>query len=179
MKLYEATAALETVNAWIEEHADEVLANGGALPPALADLLDLAEGDFAAKVEAVGLKVRELHAEAEAVKGEVARLAQRAKTATHAAESLKTYLHRALDAAGETTVKGTLVTVAIQQNPPSVQGDLSPDALSDLMADGADFVTLIPATFTLNKKRIIEMHKAGTAIPAGLVVAQGTSLRIR
>ncbi len=179
MKLYEAAAQLETVNAWIEEHTDEILANGGELTHDLLVLLDEAEGTFAEKAERVALKVRELQAEAEVVKAEATRLTQRAKTALNAADSLKEYLHRTMEAAGTLTIKGTLVTVAVQKNPPSVQGELSPEALGDLYHDGSTFAVHIPETFTIDKKAVIAAHKAGAPIPAGLQVTQGTSLRIR
>ena len=93
MRLYEAVAQLEVISGWIEEHADEILANGGALTPELEALLTEAEGTLAEKAERVALKVRELQAEAEAVKVEATRLSQRAKTATYAADSLKDYLN--------------------------------------------------------------------------------------
>lgn len=179
IRLYEAAAQLETVNGWIEEHADEILANGGELTPELSALLDLAEGTLAEKAERVALKVRELQTEAEAIKVEATRLTQRAKTATNAADSLKDYLHRTMEAAGIPSIKGTLVTVAIQKNPPSVKGEISPDALHDLYFDQSPFALMIPQTFTLDKKAVIAAHKLGAAIPAGLEVTQGTSLRIR
>lgn len=176
MRLYEAAAQLEVIDGWIQEHADEILANGGELTPALSALLDLAEGTFTEKAEAVALKVRELQAEATAIKTEADRLTQRAKTATYAADSLKAYLQRTLEAAGIPTVKGTLVTVALQKNPPAVQGELSQDALKDLYDDHTLFAV---RTYTLDKKQVLAAHKAGNNIPAGLEVTQGTSLRIR
>ena len=179
IKLYEAVEQLRVVSDWIDEHADEILASGGELSPELTQLLDEAEGTLAEKAERVALKVRELQAEADAIKVEAARLSQRAHTATHAADSLKSYLKRSLEGAGIPVIKGTLVTVALQKNPPSVQGELSPDALKDLFDDATGFVVHIPETFTLDKKAIIAAHKAGAAIPAGLQVTQGTSLRIR
>ena len=179
MKLYEATAQLEVVNGWIEEHADEIFANGGELTPELSALLDEAEGTLAEKAERVALKVRELQAEAEVIKAEAVRLTQRAKTASNAADSLKSYLRHALDAAGIPVIKGTLVTVALQKNPPSVQGELSPEAIHDLYEDGAKFASMIPAQFVLDKKAVIAAHGLGAPIPAGLQVTQGTSLRIR
>lgn len=175
IKLYEATAQLEVVNGWIEEHADEILANGGELPPALAELLDQAEGTLAVKAERVALKVRELQAEADAVKAEAVRLTQRAKTATNAADSLKAYLKRALEIAGVQTIKGELVTVALQKNPPSVL--TVRDAASDDAAEG--FATEIPAHYEWNKAELKEAWKAGEALPMGVAVMQGTSLRIR
>ncbi len=174
IKLYEATDALATVDAWIQEHADEILANGGELTPELLALLDQAEGDFDAKVEKVALKVRELIAEADAVKVEADRLTQRAKTAKNAADSLKAYLHRQLEAAGKTQVKGTLVTVALQKNPPRVV--TTRDAAD---AQTSTFVTAIPARYEWNKDAIKDAAKAGEPLPEGVTVEQGMSLRIR
>lgn len=174
LKLYEAVAQLDTVNMWIEEHADEILANGGEMPPALEALLHEAEGTFAQKVERTALKVRELDAEADAIKVEANRLSQRAKTATNAAASLKAYLHRCLEGAGETTVKSQLVTVAIHQNPPRVEGALEPDQLAH-----SPYGVHVPESWTLDKAAVLAAHKAGTALPAGLSVTRGSSLRIR
>lgn len=179
MKLYEAVEALGTVNAWIEEHGDDLLASGGELSPELAELLDQAEGDFAEKVERVALKVRSLDAEATAIKVEETRLAQRRKAREHAAESLKQYLHRALEMAGETKVAGELVTVAIQKNPPSVKGLLDDAELEAMASCGSPFVSVIPVTYALDRKSVVSAHKAGEPIPEGLSVVQGTSLRIR
>jgi hypothetical protein len=175
IKLYEATEQLEVVNGWIEEHADEILANGGELPPDLAQLLDEAEGTLATKAERVALKVRELQAEAEAVKLEVTRLGQRAKTAHNAAESLKAYLLRALLMAGMPTVKGTLVTVALQKNPPAVHVTHEPAAGE---ANGT-FVRVIPEQVVWDKDAIKATWKAGLALPEGVTVVQAMGLRIR
>lgn len=182
LKLYEAVEALGLVNGWIDEHADELLAAGGELSPELAELLDQAEGDFAEKVERVALKVRSLEAEAAAIKVEEARLSQRRKAVENAAASLKQYLHRGLDAAGEKKVKGTLVTVALQANPPAVAGELTREQLEEryMESKGADpFVTLVPESFTLNKKAVLEAFRAERPLPEGVSVVQGVSLRIR
>jgi hypothetical protein len=182
IKLYEAVAQLETVNAWIDEHADDILAAGGQMSPELEALLNEAEGTFKEKVERTALKVRELEAEADAVKVEVDRLTQRAKTATNAAASLKAYLMRCLTDANETTVKGTLVTVAIQQNPPKVDGDIPRETLEEWyhQSKGQNpFVTVVPEQFTVNKKAVLAAAKEGKDIPAGLAVSRSASLRIR
>lgn len=175
MKLYEATAQLEVVENWIEEHADEILANGGVLTDTLYRLLEEAEGSFAEKAERVALKVRELQAEAEVVKAEAARLTQRAKTAVNAADSLKEYLLRSLEHAGIPTVKGSLVTVALQKNPPST----AIADYADLAAAPAAFVTEVPAHREWNKTAIKEAAKVGTLLPLGVHVVQTTGLRIR
>jgi hypothetical protein len=179
MKLYEAVDALATVSGWIEEHGDEITAAGGELSPELAELLDQAEGDFRDKAERVGLKIRELMATAEAVKSEEARLAQRRKAWEHAATSLKQYLQRGLEAAQMDSVKGTLCTVAIQKNPPSVKGLLTETELAELALAGSPFVTVVPESYALDRKSILTAFKAGEPIPAGLTVEQGVSVRVR
>lgn len=173
MKLFEATEQLATVSAWIEEHADDILAAGGALSPELDALLTEAEGTFAQKAEAVALKVRELEAEAAAITTEADRLAQRAKTATNAAASLKDYLQRQMVRSDTTTIKGTLVTVALQRNPPSVKTERDADATDYKWA------VTIPESYTWDKNAIKAAAKAGEPLPAGVSVVQTLGLRIR
>lgn len=179
MRLYEAVEGLAIVNSWLDEHADELLASGGELTPELAALLDQAEGDFRVKVERVALKVRELLATADAIKIEETRLAQRRKATENAATSLKAYLQRALEAAGETTVKGPLATVALQKNPPAVRGLVEPATLAAWAQQGSVFVTVVPASYVLDKKVVLEHYKQGLELPGMLTVEQGVSLRIR
>lgn len=182
LKLYEAAAALADVNAWIEEHDDELLANGGALPPALEELLAQAEGDFRTKVERVALKVRELKATAAAVKVEQDRLAQMVRVAENAAKSLTEYLKRQMEAAGETKVEGTLVKVRVQNNPPSLRADLSQAQLEALYHSDTEqhaaLVRFIPSRLELDARAAIDLHKRGGTLPAGLTVEQGTHVRI-
>lgn len=176
IKLYEATEQIEVVNGWIEEHADEILANGGELPPELAQLLDEAEGTLAVKAERVALKVRELQGEAEMVKAEADRLTQRARTAKNAAESLKAYLLRALEVAGIPSIKGELVTVSLQKNPPAVHTTHEPEEVTE---GNITFVRVIPEQVVWDKDAIKATWKAGLALPEGVTVAQAMGLRIR
>ncbi len=179
LKLYDAVDALHTVSAWIEEHADEITAAGGELSPELSALLDQAEGDFREKVERVALKVRELLATGDAIKAEEVRLSQRRKSYEHAAASLKQYLQHGLESAQTDSVKGTLVAVALQKNPPAVKGLLDETTLAVMAQDGSPFVTIIPETYALDKKAIVAASKAGQPLPDGISVEQGVSLRIR
>lgn len=188
MKLYEAVEALAIVDELIEEHAEAIAAAGGDIMavPAIADLLDQAEGDFATKVERVALKVRELTGAAEVVKTEVERLNARKKAYENAAAGLKGYLLRMLQAAGKTKVEGKLATVAIQKNPAAVTVPASAD-LEQLWLAGAPGIEVVPPTFTVNKKALLEAVKiaetegrdVATVLPNGWTVTRGDSLRIR
>lgn len=177
LKLYETVHDLAVVRAWVDEHADELLANGGELPPALAALLDAAEGAFTEKVERVALFIRETLATAEAVKAEATRLTQRAKTLTHTADALKAYLHRELDRAGRDKVAGTLATVALQRNSqPTVTCAVPVETLPPA------FVT-VPAPIqppaVLNREAVLAAVEAGAALPEGVTCVTGRHVRIR
>lgn len=176
MTLYEATAALQITDEWLEEF-------GGELTPELEAAIEQAEGDFATKAERVALKAKALEAEAKAIKEEEERLAARRKARENGAKSLKTYLGRMLEVAGKDKVNGTLVTIAFQNNPPSVQ---VPEAigtadLAELFEAGAPGIEHIPATFAVNKRAVLEAwkEKGDAVLPTGWAVVQARSLRIR
>ena len=178
MKLYEAVEQLATVNDWIAEHEEEIREAGGELPPALAELLDLADGQLDEKVERVALKIRILRAEADVIGSEADRLAARAKGRLASAAALTQYLHRCLNAAGVNKVEGSLATVALQRNPPSVVSSLNLDdpavrvRLPEPMVRGK-------ITWSLNRQLVLEHHRAGVPLPEGLTVVIGESVRIR
>lgn len=172
MTLYEAAAALAITDEWLDEF-------GGELTPELEAAIEQAEGDFATKAERVALKVKALEAEAKAIKEEEERLAARRKARETGAKSLKTYLAQMLVAAGKDKVNGTLVTIAFQNNPPSVQVPEGAD-LRELYEAGAPGIELVPATFTVKKTAVLDAYKANPdSLPNGWAVVQGRSLRIR
>lgn len=188
MTLYDAVEALAIIDELIEEHAEAIQAAGGDIMavPAIAELLDRAEGDFATKVERVALKVRELLGAADVVKTEVDRLTARKRAYENAATGLKGYLLRMLEAAGKTKVEGKLATVSIQKNPPALQ--VPPDAdLGELYDAGMRGIVPVPASFALDKKVVLDLVKraeaegrdVATVLPRGWAVTRGDSLRIR
>lgn len=191
MKLYESVEALAIIDELIEEHADAIRNAGGDIMavPAIAELLDLAEGTFTEKVERVALKVRELGGAAEIVKAELERLQARKRSYENAAAGLKGYLLRMLQAAGKTKVEGKLATVAIQQNPPAlnVPEGTTGEQLVELHEAGFPYITHVPASFGIDKRGLLDAVKATEAagkdasalLPTGWTVTRGDSLRIR
>lgn len=173
MKLYEASEALRITDEWLEE-------TGGELTPELEALLDSAEGTFADKVERVALKAKALEAEAKAIKEERDRLTARVMARENGAKSLKAYLQRCLEASGKDKVNGLLVTVAIQQNPPSVQVGPMVDEV-ELYEAGCPYIERVPERFILNKSDLLADYKANgeRVLPNGITVTRSTSLRIR
>ena len=179
MTLYEAVEALGISESWLEEA-------GGELTPEVEALLNSAEGSLKEKVERVALKVKSLEAESKAIKEEADRLSARAKARSNGASSLKRYLEQNMIAANLSKVDGLLCTVALQTNPPSVQ--VSPEIdLKELHEAGAPFVTLVPETFTLDKKEVLAAVKRAEAegkdqdavLPFTIRVTRSQSLRIR
>ena len=171
--LYEATEALGITEEWLDEA-------GGELTPEVEEMLNAAQMGWAEKVERVALKVKSLEAESEAIATEGTRIMQRAKVRANAAKSLKTYLERCMEAAGETKVTGLLATVALQKNNPalSVPADAN---LEELYEAGCPGVALVPESFTLNKAELLAAVKARgeEVLPTGFTITRGTSLRIR
>jgi hypothetical protein len=175
LKLYEATEALLIVDQWLDEHADEIIASGGELPPELAALIDQATAQLEGKVEKVALKVRELLATAGAIALEAKRLSQRAKACENGAEALKAYLKAQLERAGQTKVEGKLATVAIQKNG---QPSITVTKPIEDLPKAWRYQPPAPAPI-LNRDAVLTALKLGEEIPEGIEVVTGTHLRIR
>lgn len=174
VKLYELAEARDIL--------DELLAETeGEVTPEIQSLLDGWQDQTTEKVEKVALYVREQLTTAEAISAEIERLTARKKAMERAAAGLKGYLHAMMERVGIPKVNGLLVTVQVQKNAPSVRGELDADHLEAMHGSALwhRFVRRIPATYALDKKAVLDAAKAGAEIPRGLVVEQGTSLRIR
>lgn len=184
MKLYEATDAIEIVRDWIFEHDEELRANEGVLPDELAELLAQVEGDFATKAERVALFARELAATGKAIKEEEERLRARRKSMESTVDGLKRYLEINMLATEKMRIDGKLVTLRIQLNGPAVVSTLDDAALLRLWeswrgeVDGPVLVKQIPASYVLDRKAVLDAHKLGVELPAGISIERGASLRI-
>ena len=116
IKLYEAAEQLEIVRGWMNEFEEEIIAGGGVIPDALAELLEKAEGDLTTKVERVALVQQELKHSAEAAKSEATRLLALASARTRAADVLRNYLLGTLLGLRVKKVDAPRVKVAVQRN---------------------------------------------------------------
>lgn len=151
LTLLEAVEALMISESWLEEA-------GGELTPEVEALLNEADGDLKEKVERVALKVKQLEGQAKAIKEEADRLTARARARSNGADSLKRYLERCMNAVGLKKVDGLLCTVAMQLNPPKVEMTDGTD-LKELYEAGFPGVDLVPVSFALNKKAVLEAVK--------------------
>lgn len=148
LTLYEATDALGVVREWLDAHEDEIIAGGGEIPPALAELIDQAEGDFDRKVERVGLFIQERLGQAQMVRAEAARLATRAAQIDKQAETMKRYLLQNLMRANRKKVEGKLLDVRVQANAIAVKQDFTAEQLEQLHRSGCAF-TAAQTMYTL------------------------------
>ena len=159
-KLYELTAAYNAVWQMVDDEADL---------QAIQDTLEGIEDEITTKVESLAKLMKSIEADETAMKAEEERLYKRRKAFENRWQSIKKYVEQQLTLAGIDKVKGTIFTVALQNNPLSVKVDES--------------VTLpeiyyIPQPAKLDKEALLEDLKAGKVIP-GAELQQTKSLRIR
>jgi phage host-nuclease inhibitor protein Gam len=161
MKLYELTDNYRRILDMLDEGQDE----------ALQDTLDSIKDAIEQKAEGIAKIIRTMDAEAEAIKAEEQRLNQRRKAIESRRDGLKRYLEDQLNLTGIDKVKTATFTVALQNNPPSVN-------VLDDTAIPQTFKVHIPEQWNVDKKAIMQALKDGQEIP-GVELFQGRSLRIR
>lgn len=170
--LHSLGQARDILDTWLEEA-------GGEFTPEIEALLEELDGKLDEKIENVALYAREQLVTADAIEAEIARLSARAAAHRKGAERLKNYLLLWMERIGKPKVQGTRCTVAVQNNPPAVKGDLAADVLECLYAGGSPIARFIPSSWALDRRAALTIHKDGGALPEGLSVEQGKSLRIR
>lgn len=159
MNLYELSNAYQNILGMQEELDEETF----------IDTLSSIEEPLNDKVENIARFIKNLEAEAEMFKKESQRLSEKATTRTNKAKRLKEYLQDSLETVGKDKVKGELFTVAIQNNPPSVE-------VLDERKIELDYFEEQPAK--LNKRAVLETLKNGIEME-GARLKQTRSLRIR
>ncbi|PGS62679.1 ATPase [Bacillus cereus] len=160
MKLYELTSNFNQLQQMIEDGVD---------PEAVKDTLQAIEEAFDEKIQGAALLVRNIDAQAEAIKVEEKRLADRRKAFENNVRGIKDYLYQQMVAVGKRRMKGTLATVGIQKNPTSL--DIASDAVIP-----PEF--MIPQEPKVDKKALLAAIKDGMQWD-GITLKQGESVRIR
>lgn len=160
MKLYEISEAFKNIELLLEN--EEVSKED--MHYALSDL-NMA---FDEKADNIVNLIKSLNAEAEAIKQEEKRLADRRKAKENQANNLKAYLENSMILANKKKFKTLKFSYNIQANPPS------------LNIENEDY---IPNDFyitnrTLNKKELLNAVKDGLTI-TGVSLKNTESLRIR
>lgn len=135
----------------------------------LEDTLESIEEAFEDKVENIAKLIRTLSAEIEGIKSEEKRLAERRISLVNNIKRLKSYTEDSMQAVGKRKIKGSLFTVYIKKNPPSVEvinNEVIPEKY------------LVPVEPKLDKKAIIADSKEGEKVP-GVQIRQSEGLQIR
>lgn len=137
----------------------------------ILNALTTIEGAIEVKAGNIANLIKSLEAEAEVIKAEEKRLAQRRKVRENASDNVKQYLKFAMEQMGVDKIKTPTRTISIQMNPPAVY-------ISNEDEIPGKFLTLIPEHYEVNKKLISEALKAGEDVK-GAELSRGRSLRIR
>lgn len=158
MKLYELSQNYQMVLDMIEDGNEEYLDTLESLGEAIEE-----------KAENTAKLIKSLDAQTEVIKAEEKRLADRRRALENKAKRMKEYLQENLEAAGIKKVKGQLLTVAIQKNPPSL------NVVDESLIDQSYFIEQKPA---LDKKALLQAIKDGAEVE-GVEIKQTESVRIR
>lgn len=160
VKLFELTEQYQKLLSMVDDECDI---------QAIQDTLEGIEGMIADKAESIAKLMKSIEADEQAIKAEEDRLKARREALTNKRLSIKEYLQNQLISAGIDKVKGTMFTVSIQNNPPSVQiaeGTKVPDKY------------LIPQEAKVDKRALLDDLKAG-AVYEGIGMIQTKGVRIR
>jgi hypothetical protein len=163
LRLYEIAEEFRRLDDAIDDADGELSAE----VEAALDQLHLALAD---KVDALAALVRERDGKARFFADESADLARKARVQRHAADRLRDYLRRHLEALGLDGVQGARFTVAVQDNgTPSIRWSGPPDRLPDEFARVERSLDPAAARAALQDGRL----------PEGFDVVRGRHLRIR
>lgn len=138
-------------------------------PEALADTLEGIEGEIENKADGYAKVMRNLDADASAIKEEIARLTERKKRIEANVDRMKKSLETAMRLTGKTKFKTSLFSFNIAKNPASLKID-NPDRIP------AEF--LIPQDPKIDTVGIKKELKEGTVFD-WCHLEQGEGLRIR
>lgn len=137
----------------------------------IADTLESLSGDFEEKAINVAKFIRNVEAEAKAIKEEEERMAKRRMAKEHLAERTRDYLLANMLVTGIGKVDSPWFVLSVRQNPESVN-------VEDESLLPPDYKREIPAKYEPDKNLIKQALKDGYAVP-GCHLSRSTSLSIR
>lgn len=164
MKLYELAGQLALINDQLEEA-------GGELSPDLEKTLDAVNMEMQRKVLSISEWILNISANEKAIDAEIQRLQSKKKAAANLTARLKDYIKQNMIIADTPSLKFATISVRVQANPPSVE-------IKDEEAVPAAYLTVIPESYQVNKKAILEAHKNGVDVSEFAEIRQGNHLRI-
>lgn len=166
-KLYKLTESYKTIEGMLDQDIEYITQD--EITQTLATIKD----EFEEKVSSIGKLVVELRSDIEAVKVEEDRLARRRSGFTSKMEWLKSYLLVEMQSANILKVKRDVISVSIQNNPPSAE-------LIDIDQVPEQYVRIIPERIEPDKKSIIEHFKeTGEIVPGIDIITNRKFVSIR
>lgn len=159
MKLYELTENYQQVLEIAEQLDAETL----------KDTLDSINDEIEMKVESTAFVIKTLDSNITTIDTEIKRLSAMKSAQTNNVKNLKLYIQESMEKVGLDKVKGKMIKVAIQNNPPSLKLE------NETLVPKEYFVIQEPK---LDKKRLMKDVKEGLEIE-GVELQQTRSIRIR
>lgn len=164
MKLYDIAGELATLHDHLEQ-------TGGELTPDLEASLDGLQMAFSDKVANIGRWVLNVAASEKALTAEIDRLTAKRLARRNLQDRLKEYVKQAMDHAGVKKIEGDAFTWRIQANPPSVE-------IADQTKIPMRFRIIIPESFQVDKKKVLDALKSGERIGGAVLVTDKTHVRL-
>lgn len=161
-KLYELTEMYQNIWDLVEDEEVDL--------DTLETALSQVEDNIELKAESMAKLIKGIDGDVIALKEEENRLAKRRKALENKQANIKLYLENQFKAMGLDKIKTPIFTVALQNNPPSVN-ILDEDLIPEQYKKSVTTVSIV-------KKDILEALKEGQVIN-GAEIKQGKSLRIR
>ena len=164
MTLYELTSEYLDLLAMLEDpDVDEDLIN---------DTLEGIDGELEAKADGYARVMRQMDADAKAIKAEEERLANRRKSLENRSAALKCRLQQMMEITGKVKFKTELFSFGIQKNPAAV-------VMDEQYIENIPECYLIIQEPKIDKQKIKEDLKAGLDLEGIAHLEQTESLRIR
>lgn len=138
----------------------------------LIGAMETSQEELNIKLENYCKFIRNLESDIAGLKEEEKRLASKRKTMENTIERTKAAMQQAMTVAGEKKIKGSLFSLTIQNNPPSVVMDVN--HIEDVPEE-----YLIYQDPKVDRKKIAEDIKAGKDLEGLAHLEQNESLRIR
>lgn len=140
-------------------------------PQVFEDTMESVGAEWVSKAEGYVKVIKQIEADAAAIKAEEKRLSERRKAAEKNADRIKQTLKAAMEVTGNTKIKTELFTVSVRKNPESVVIDT--EDMNDI--PGQFFVY----TKTINKTELKRALKDGEDLTGVAHLESGTSLSIK
>lgn len=150
------------------KNLEELLDNPDIAEEVIKEALSELDEEWETKAENLAKLIKSFDVDVKGLKEEEQRLASRRKSLENRIANLKTYIEDNMKAVGKDKIKGKVFTLAIQNNPPSVE------IVDDFKIPEKYFVV----KKEIAKKEILNDLKQGIEVP-GAQINQTASLRIR